>query len=61
MAFSLTSTQILESVYVPGHTIGHRIAFSDFLNFVLVRKKNDFDEFNVHFIHRKQVPSIDFM
>ena len=32
------------------------MTFSDFLNFVLVRKNNDFVKFNVHLIHRKHVP-----
>ena len=42
--------------HVEGRCQGHRIAFSDFGNFVLVRKNNDFAEFKVHIIHRKQVP-----
>ena len=34
----------------------HRIAFSDFWNFVLVRIIKDFAELKVHLIHRKGVP-----
>ena len=42
-------------MYVQGKHQGHQIAFSDFQNFVFVRK-NDFAEFKVHLIHRKRVP-----
>ena len=42
--------------YVESKHQGYRKAFSDFWNFVLVRKNNDFAEFKVHLIHRKQVP-----
>ena len=59
-----TSTQTIESVYVPGHTIlickkstpkPSNIIFV-YLIFVFVRKNSDFTEFNVPLIHRKQVP-----
>ena len=38
---------------VEGRHQGHRIAFSDFYNFVLIRENNDFAEFKVHLIHSK--------
>ena len=38
--------------YVEGNHQGCRIAYSDFENFVLVRKSNDFVAFTVHLIHR---------
>ena len=34
--------------YVKGKHQGHRRAFLDFLNFALVRKNDDFAEFNIH-------------
>ena len=43
-------------MYVEGKHQGHRIAFSDFYNFVFFRENNDFAEFKVHLIHRKRVP-----
>ena len=43
-------------MYVEGKHQGHRIAFSDFKNFALLRENNDFAEFMVQFIHRKRVP-----
>ena len=56
-----TSTQILESVFVPGRNIylmyvigkqhGYRI-----LKFSMDKKNNNFIEFKVHLIHSKQIP-----
>ena len=43
-------------MYVEGKHQGHRIAFSDFPNFVLFGENNDFAEFMVNLIHRKRVP-----
>ena len=43
-------------MYVEGKHQAHRIAFSDFLNFVFLRENNNFAEFMVHLIHRKRVP-----
>ena len=63
--FFSTSTQTLQIslcarahylMYAEGRHQGHRIAFSDFQNFVLDRKNNDFAECEVHLVHRKQVP-----
>ena len=51
-----TSTQILKSVYVPGHTIYGMLKLNINALGVLDRKNNDFAEFKVCFIHRKQVP-----
>ena len=45
--------------YVEGKHQDHRIAFSDFYNFVLFRENNDFIEFMVHLIHRKRVDEGD--
>ena len=42
--------------HVEGKHQGHRIVCSDFYNFILVRKNNDFAEFKVHLIHRKHAP-----
>ena len=41
--------------YVEGKHQCHRIAFSDFYNFVLFRENNDIAEIMVHLIHRKWV------
>ena len=43
-------------MYVEGKHQGHRIAFSDFKNVVLLGENKDFAEFMVHLIHRKRVP-----
>ena len=58
------NTAFRTSLYARAHNLryaednlqGHQIAFSDFKNVVLVRKNNNFDQFKVHLIHRKQVP-----
>ena len=58
--FSTSNTYSLISLCARGHYLryvegkhqGHRIAFSDFLNFVLLRENNDFAEFMVHLVHR---------
>ena len=58
----LTSTQILESVYVPGHTIlkvNIKAIKQHCRNSIILHwleKSNDFAEFKIDLIHRKQVP-----
>ena len=59
--FFLTSTHILESVYVQGDTISSCMSTVNtkmfgFIEFVLFRENNEFAEFMVHLIHRKRVP-----